>query len=166
MIILGVDPGLGATGYGLITSSESLHVITAGDIRPERTLALAERLAIIHDGLSDLIRRHHPDTVVLEKLFTHQRHVTTAALMAHARGVSCLVAQEHGLPLAEYPSTQVKKSVTGNGMASKEQVARMVSQWLKHSDPSWSFDATDALALAIVHAHTEAHRRRVPAGAA
>lgn len=167
MVILGIDPGLSATGYGLIESlPEGLRVITAGDIRPPRTAPLAERLAVIHDALERLIASHRPETAVLEKIFTHAHHVTTATLMGHARGVACLVAQEQGLRLAEYPPTQVKKSLTGNGHASKEQVARMVAHWLRHEDESWSSDATDALALAIVHAHLEAQRRILPAGVA
>ncbi len=164
MVILGVDPGLNATGYGIIeTRSPRLHVLTAGDIRPPRTPALPERLAFIHEALSRLISRYQAETVVLEQLFTHHAHVTTAALMAHARGVACLAAEEHRLPLAEYPPTQVKKSLTGNGAASKGQVARMLGQWLDGTDASWSADATDALALAVVHARIERQRRNLPA---
>ena len=166
MIILGIDPGLSATGYGILEArGDTLHVIAAGDIRPPRHQPLSERLGCIRATLSALISRHHPDTVALEKLFTHHGHVTTAALMGHARGAACLAAYDHGLPLAEYPPTQVKKSVAGNGHASKEQVARMVGQWLHYVDPSWSTDATDALALAIVHAHAHRQQQRLPVGA-
>ena len=165
MVIMGVDPGLNATGYGIIEAERSrLRVITAGDVRPPKQQPLSERLGVIHDELRRLITRFHAETLVLEKIFTHHDHVTTAALMAHARGVACLAAQEHGLPLAEYPSTQVKKSLTGNGAASKAQVARMVGQWLQAADPSWSVDATDALALAIIHAHIMLQGRNLPAG--
>ena len=165
MVILGIDPGLTATGYGILEANgRALRVIAAGDIRPPRQQPLSERLGCIRAALSELISRHHPETVALEKLFTHHGHVTTAALMGHARGAACLAAHDHGLPLAEYPPTQVKKSVTGNGHASKEQVARMVGRWLHHADASWSPDATDALALAIVHAHAQQQQRRLPAG--
>ena len=165
MVILGVDPGLNATGYGLIDAAHPrLRVITAGDIRPPKQRPLSERLGVIHEELSRLITRFGAQTLVLEKIFTHHNHVTTAALMAHARGVACLAAQQHGLPLAEYPPTQVKKSLTGNGAASKDQVARMVGQWLGAVDPSWSIDATDALALAIIHAHIALQQRNLPAG--
>ena len=153
MVILGVDPGLSATGYGIIAvEGEGLRVIAAGDIRPPTTQPLAQRLACLHAELCALIQQHHPAHVVLEKLFTHHQHVTTASLMAHARGVACLAAQEYQVPLAEYPATRVKKSLTGNGAASKEQVARLVGYWVGRMDPAWSVDATDALALAIVHA--------------
>ena len=165
MVIFGIDPGLSATGYGIIEAGGSgLALITAGDIRPPRARPTGERLEHLHRALSLLISRYRPDSVVLEKLFIHYQHVTTAALMAHARGVACLVTQEHGLPLAEYPPTQVKKALTGVGSASKEQVARMVGQWLHRSDPAWSLDATDALALAITYAHLERARQRVPVG--
>ncbi len=94
MIILGVDPGLGATGFGIVEALGSrLRVITAGDIRSSSAQPMAQRLERIHDNLSRLVVRHHAETMVLEKIFTHYKHVTTAALMAHARGVSCLAAQ-------------------------------------------------------------------------
>jgi crossover junction endodeoxyribonuclease RuvC len=154
MVILGIDPGLNVTGYGAITTSgRQLHCLTAGDIRPPHAQPLSQRLKFLHDALTDLIARQHPDTIVLEMVFTHSRYVSTAAKMAHARGVACLVAEQHGVTLVEYPPARVKKALTGRGAASKDQVARMVVQWIGTSDPSWSFDATDALALAIAHAH-------------
>ena len=162
MIILGIDPGLSATGYGFIEAlADSLRVIAAGEIRAPRSHPLAQRLEFIHHTLARLITRYRPEIVVLEKIFTHHQHVTTAAMMGHARGVACLVAQEHGLPLEEHLPTHVKKSLTGSGSASKEQVARMVGQWLRCADPGWSVDATDALALAIVHAHGQRHQRNL-----
>ena len=167
MVILGIDPGLRSTGYGIIDALPSQHrVIAAGDIRPSAQEPLAARLAFLHASLTVLIMRHRPDTAVLEKLFTHHAHVTTAALMAHARGVVCVTVQEQGLALAEYPPTQVKQSLTGNGHASKAQVARMVRMRLGCGDPEWSFDTTDALALALVHAHLVRQRARLPAGVA
>jgi crossover junction endodeoxyribonuclease RuvC len=163
MIIMGVDPGLNATGFGVVDAAAGrLRVIAAGDIRPPRAQPLPERLGRIHAALSELIARYRPATAVLEKIFTHHEHVTTAALMGHARGAACLAVRDHGLPLAEYPPTEVKKSLTGNGHASKEQVARMVGRWLGPSEPSWSADATDALALALVHAHVARQERRLP----
>ena len=165
MVILGIDPGLNRTGYGIIDSAAArLRFIAAGDIRPSRTGTLPARLAVIHDGLYQLIAQFQPHIAVLEQIFTHQAFVNTATLMGHARGAACLAVQEHGLILAEYPPAQVKKSVAGNGAASKDQVARMVGQWLQTSDPAWSADATDALALAIVHAHLLSSRTRLPEG--
>lgn len=156
MIILGIDPGLNVTGYGAITiGAGRIHVLAAGDIRPPRTHALAERLAFLHEALTALIARTHPHSVVLETVFTHERYANTSTLMGHARGMACLVAQQHHIPVIEYPPARVKQSVTGHGAASKDQVARMVSQWIGEREASWSFDATDALALALAHAHMQ-----------
>ena len=154
MIILGIDPGLNVTGYGVINAiNRALQLITAGDIRPNRTKSLPQRLEELHDALRLLIARRHPETIVLEMVFSHQDYVNTAARMAHARGVACLAAQQAGVPLVEYPTARVKKALTGRGAAEKEQVAQMVSRWIGSRDPAWSLDATDALALAIAHAH-------------
>ena len=154
MVILGIDPGLNATGYGAITiEGRRFQVRTAGDIRPPRSKPLAERLEFLHRALTELMIRQHPHTVVLEMVFTHERYINTAAKMGHARGIACLVAQQHHVPLVEYPPARVKQALTGHGAASKDQVARMVAQWVGGHDPSWSFDATDALALAIAHVH-------------
>jgi crossover junction endodeoxyribonuclease RuvC len=156
VIVLGVDPGLNATGYGLMRVEDgALTLVAAGDIRPPKKQPLTVRLEFLHEALSQLIARHRPATMVLEMVFTHQSYVTTAALMAHARGVACLAAQQHGLTLAEYSPARVKKALTGNGNASKTQVARMVGQWLGRDEASLSSDATDALALAIAHVHMD-----------
>ena len=161
MVILGVDPGLSATGYGAIEADgRGLRLVAAGDIRPSRTRPLADRLDHIHRALSEQVARWHPRTLVIEKLYTHYEHVTTAAMMGHARGVACLVARQHDVECVEYSPNRVKKAVTGHGTASKEQVARMVQQWLGGGEPSWSFDATDALALAIAHAQMQAQHQR------
>ena len=161
MIILGVDPGLKATGYGAIEAEGGrLQYLAAGDIRPSTKKPLAERLESIHRALSELVVRWRPGAMVLEKLYTHYEHVTTAAIMGHARGVACLVAEQHQVSLIEYPANRVKKAITGHGTASKDQVARMVRQWVHHVEPSWSFDATDALALAIAHAQMDTQHRR------
>ena len=154
MVILGIDPGLNVTGYGAIAASgRALQFLTAGDIRPPHRQPLPQRLAFLHDALAELVSRQRPQIIVIEMVFTHSRYVSTAAKMAHARGVACLVAQQHGVALVEYPPARIKKALTGRGGASKDQVARMVAQWIGVRDPSWSFDASDALALAIAHAH-------------
>lgn len=154
MIILGIDPGLNITGYGVISAIDrQLKLVAAGDIRPTRARSLSERLEELHDGLRRVISLRHPETIVLEMIFSHHDYVGTAARMAHARGVACLAAQQAGVPLVEYPTARVKKALTGRGAAEKEQVAQMVERWIGSRDPSWSLDATDALALAIAHAH-------------
>lgn len=165
MVILGIDPGLHVTGYGVIeVQPANLRVVTADDIRTSRTWPLARRLETIHEGITGLIAKFQPGAIVLEQVFTHHTYVSTAALMAHARGVICLAAQEHQVPLAQYAPALVKKAIAGTGAATKHQVARMVGQWLKHTDESWSADATDALALAIAHAHILKHNRNLPIG--
>ena len=166
MIVLGIDPGLNATGYGVIATEEGrLRMLEAGAICPPSNRPLAQRLRILHDGLARVMDAQHPTTVVLEALYTHHQYVTTASLMAHARGVACLAAAQHGLEVVDYLPTRVKKALTGSGAASKDQVARMVGMWLETDPRGWSADATDALALAIAHVHIHEHHA-VPAGAA
>lgn len=154
LIIMGIDPGLNATGYGVIAAQEGrVQFLTAGTIRPPANQPLANRLVFLYEALARVIEAHQPRTVVLEELFTHHRYVTTATMMAHARGVACLLSAQHHVPVVDYPPTRVRKALAGYGSASKEQVARVVGAWLGVEDPSWSTDATDALALAIAHAH-------------
>jgi len=161
--IIGIDPGLNVTGYGVIaTVDHQLRLVVAGDIRPPHGKPLPERLAYLHRTLNAVVTSQRPDVAVLEMVFTHQRYVGTAALMAHARGICCLVAEEHQVPLVEYPPARMKQALTGRGAASKEQVARMVMQWLDCRKGPWSLDATDALALAIAHAHMQRQRQRMP----
>jgi len=177
MVIFGVDPGLHATGYGVIAASgDQVRLIAGGAVRPVSRHPLARRLQQVYDGLQQAIQTHQPQVVVIESLYTHQQYLTTAALMAHARGVACLLAAQHRLPLIEYLPTRVKKAMTGYGTASKEQVARAVGMWLNVDTSSWASDVTDALALAIAHAHISRQatrlqgirgvRRRVPAALA
>ena len=159
--ILGVDPGLGATGFGVVEAQGAqVKILEAGDIRPPAKDPLAQRLEAIHKELDALLQRWKPGALVLEKVYTHYKHVTTAALMAHVRGVACLAAEQRGVELVEYPVTRVKKCITGRGHASKQQVAGMVERWAGRSEPSWSFDATDALALAIAHAQMEGQHQK------
>lgn len=159
MIVLGVDPGLNTTGVGVIRAEGARwSLLYAGDLRPPKAGTLPERLGFLHDGITEVIRRIKPATMVLESVFTHERYPNTAAKMAHARGVACLCAQEQALALAEYPPARIKKAVTGNGNASKDQVARMMVQWLGPLDARLSSDATDALALAVAHVHMASQR--------
>jgi len=154
MMIMGIDPGLNATGYGIIVATpRRVEFVAAGAIRPPASQPLAKRLLYLAEALTHVIKTHQPEVAVLEALYTHHQHLTTAAVMGHARGVACLVSAQHNLHLVDYLPTRVKKALTGNGYASKEQVARVVGVWLGVVDPSWSSDATDAIALAITHAH-------------
>ena len=164
MIIMGIDPGLNATGYGLIVADPGrLQLVAAGAIRTPQRKPLAMRLHVLYDALAQVIDTHQPTIAVLEALYTHHQYLTTAALMAHARGVACLLSVQRNLPLVEYLPTRVKKALTGNGHASKDQVARMVGLRLGQGDPSWSSDVTDALALAIAHAQINEPATRMAA---
>ena len=154
MRILGIDPGLNATGYGVIaTTQRRIEVIAAGAITPSARQPLAQRLLCLYDALTEIIRTTTPELTVLESSFTHHRFVTTSAMMAHARSVALLTSAQQRIAVVEYLPTRIKKALTGYGAASKEQVARAVGMWIGVRDRSWSSDTTDALALAIGHAH-------------
>ena len=153
MRILGVDPGLSVTGYGLVdTDSTKPRLIEGGIICTDAGAPLAQRLHSIHAGMTEVIAEHRPDVVVVEELYAKYRHPRTAILMGHARGVICLAAAAAGVPLQSYTASQVKKSLTGNGNASKEQIKRMVCRIFGLSKPPARADVTDALALALCHA--------------
>ena len=154
MIILGIDPGLNATGYGAIEArAERVQALAVGTIRPSPKQPLAHRLRELYDALAGVMDRTHPAVTVLEAVYTHHQFLTTAAMMAHARGAICLLGAQRGLPVVEYLPTRIKKALTGHGTASKEQVARAVGARLDCDVTAWPSDATDALALAIAHAH-------------
>ena len=153
-MIVGVDPGLHATGYGVIrVDADRLVLLDDGVARPVPRAPLGQRVLHLFDELTRVVRSAHPEAMVLESLYIHYEHITTAAMMAHARSVACLVSAQHGVPLIEFLPTRVKKAVTGYGYASKEQVARAVSRWLDIDVDGWPADQTDALALAIAYAH-------------
>ena len=155
MRICGVDPGLGATGYGIIEFAGSqLTLVTTGVIRSSAAKTLPDRLQTIHTRLCALIRETQPGLMVLEELYSHYDHPTTAIHMGHVRGAILLAASECQLAVVHYSATHVKKAVTGHGHATKTQIQRMVQVLLNAPVPHGPADATDALALAIAHAHT------------
>ena len=167
MIILGIDPGLNATGYGVITAeADRLQIIAAGVITPPAKQPISRRLQQLHEALDRIIAARRPTLMAIEALFTHHQYLTTAALMAHARGVACLAAAQHQLRLVEYLPTRVKKAVTGSGAASKQQISKAVGMWLGVDASEWASDVTDALALAITHAHVAGSQAGLPSGAA
>ena len=165
MIILGVDPGLNVTGYGAVNAhGDRLHVVAAGRIQPNARAPLPMRLLELYEALGGVIARVRPSVVVLESVYTHHQFVTTAAAMAHARGVICLLSAQHDVSFVEYLPTRIKKALTGHGTASKEQVARSVGTWLGCEVSAWPTDATDALALAAAHAHMAQRQTTLAAG--
>lgn len=155
MRILGVDPGLQITGYGLIdTNKTGFRVMAAGFIRTSSKEVLAQRLLKIHEGLSNVIHAWQPQTLVLEKLYAHYRHPVTASLLGHARGVICMLAAENKIHFFEYPATKVKKIISGSGHASKLQIKKMIEHLSGLSDGKIEkSDTTDAIALALTHAY-------------
>ncbi|HEX8464984.1 MAG TPA: crossover junction endodeoxyribonuclease RuvC, partial [Abditibacterium sp.] len=131
--ILGIDPGLLRTGYGLIESDEkgSLCLVEGGILRASTTDPFPKRLQDLHDGLREVIQDHKPDLVVIEDLFSTYAHPRSALLMAHARGVLMLAAQEAGLPVHSFTPNEIKQVVTGNGHASKANVQAAVKARLR-----------------------------------
>ncbi len=166
MKLLGLDPGLRRTGWGLIEADgDRLHYIAAGVISSQNSLSLAERLVQIHDGVAETISHYCPDEAAVETVFVNNNPITTVKL-CHARGVILLVPARVGLSVSEYEPTLIKKTVVGTGHAKKVHVALMVYRLLhvheygpRHHDTN---DAADALAVAICHAHYRTTPLRLP----
>ncbi|HEU0282342.1 MAG TPA: crossover junction endodeoxyribonuclease RuvC [Gallionella sp.] len=151
MRILGIDPGLRVTGFGVLDKEgQKLHYVASGCIKtPDGELP--ERLKAILDSLGEMIAQHRPQQVAVEKVFVNVNPQSTL-LLGQARGAAICAAVLANLPVAEYTALQVKQAVVGNGHAGKEQVQQMVQRILKLSGTP-SPDAADALACAICHAH-------------
>jgi crossover junction endodeoxyribonuclease RuvC len=149
VIILGIDPGTAALGYGIIEQTGSrLREIDHGCLTTSPDLSLGERLLAIHRVVSDLISLHEPAIVAVERLF-FSRNAQTAMAVGHARGVVLLAAAEHGRPVREATPNEVKSAVAGYGAADKEQVQRMVQMVLGMATRPTPDDAADALAIAV-----------------
>ena len=152
MIILGVDPGTAVMGYGVIDAGPGTKVrlLECGVIRTPARDRLPVRLRAIRDGMLELLARHHPDAVAVEDVF-YGKNLRTTVVLAHARGVILVTAEEAGLPIAEYPPALVKKAVVGRGGAAKPQVGYMVAQLLRLTAPPTPSDAADGVAIALAH---------------
>ena len=150
--IIGIDPGLRRTGWGVIeTLGSRLSFVAAGTIKPDKTAALAERLCAIHDALRQVVESFSPGEAAVEATFVNRDAAATLKL-GQARGIAMLVPAQAGIIVAEYAPNAVKKAVVGAGHAEKRQVRMMVSLLL----PRATFDtddSADALAIAICHAH-------------
>jgi crossover junction endodeoxyribonuclease RuvC len=151
MLVLGVDPGSQATGYGVIGLGAATRLVAAGVIRPPRDAALPERLCEIHAAVAALIREHRPREMAVESLF-NARNPRSALVLGHARGVILLAGAQAGIPVHEYAPREVKSALTGNGGAGKEQVRFMVMRLLGLAGDPPPLDASDALAVALAHA--------------
>jgi len=154
MRVLGIDPGLATTGFGIIKAdgNDQYQCLQYGVITTEAGLPDADRLQALFIHISDLIQKHQPETCAVEKLF-FQKNVKTALSVGQARGVVLLTLAQAHLPVYEYTPNEVKQSVCGYGNADKSQVQRMVQTLLHLDDLPKPDDAADALAVAICHIH-------------
>lgn len=151
MRVMGLDPGLSATGYGLVDSDgQDLQAIAFGVITTKPDYVLAVRLFQLHQQLHELLVRFSPNVVVIEQLF-FGNNSRTAIVVGQARGVLLLATAENNLSTAEYTPMQVKQAITGYGQADKRQMQKMVSLLLKMNEIPHPDDAADALAIAICH---------------
>lgn len=152
--ILGIDPALGTTGYGVIRGCGNRStLIEAGVIRVARSGPLEKRLLELHDGICEILGQFQPEAVAIEQLYSHYDRPTTAIIMGHARGVICLAAAQANVPVFHYEATKVKKLLTSNGRASKDQMQRAVQMQLNLLKPLEPADVADALAIALTHQH-------------
>jgi len=155
--ILGIDPGLRRTGWGLIdVMGNRLIFVACGSVETNDKADLADRLVAIHDGLARVIADHTPHEAAVEATFVNRDPVSTLKL-GQARGIAMLVPAKAGLAVAEYAPNLVKKTIVGAGHGEKVQIRMMIGVLLPKADPQ-SDDAADALAIAVTHAH---HRQSV-----
>jgi crossover junction endodeoxyribonuclease RuvC len=155
--ILGIDPGLRRTGWGVVeVAGNRLGFLACGSVTTREADTLAVRLLAIHDGLARILEEFQPDEAAVEATFVNKDANATLKL-GQARGVAMVVPAKAGVPVAEYAPNLVKKSIVGAGHGDKAQVRMMIGVLLPKADPS-SDDAADALAIAVTHAH---HRRSV-----
>jgi crossover junction endodeoxyribonuclease RuvC len=154
MRILGVDPALTVTGYGVIEFRKGrIGLVEAGVIKTTVKQDLAGRLERIYRATEKLISDTHPDIMVLEKIYAHYRHPATAFHLGQARGVIYLAGALAKIPVVEYGATRIKKAIVGQGLASKQQVQKMVAHSIGLEKLPAYTDVTDALALAIAHGY-------------
>jgi crossover junction endodeoxyribonuclease RuvC len=161
--ILGIDPGLQVTGYAVVEATAAgPRVCEAGIIRGSagrNPADMAERLRSLYNGIVEVIEQFRPQVAVVEQLYAHYDHPRTAILMAHARGVLFLAAGQHGLPVVSYNATRIKKTITGHGRASKEQMQVTMQRELGLDKLPEPPDVADALAAALCHYYVQ----RLPA---
>ncbi len=154
-IILGLDPGLETTGYGVLDLTPAgVRVAEGGVLRSavgRDPADMGDRVKSLYDGLVEVLEQWQPTAIAIEQLYAHVEHPRTSILMAHARGVYFLAAAQRGIPVFSYAATQVKKAVTGSGRASKEQMQHAVMRELGLTKPPEPHDVADALGIALCH---------------
>lgn len=149
--VLGIDPGLRCTGYGLIDFAGSkIRVIQYGAIRTNADNPFPRRIQTVYDDISEVIQQYEPDEFAIEEAF-YSKNAKTALQLGHVRGVAMLAAMHYTLPVTEYSAKKIKMAITGRGGATKEQVQFMVKNMLGLSEPPTPLDASDALACALCH---------------
>ena len=161
MRILGIDPGLEVTGYGIVEQKNgTLKLVEAGVVQSSQKDPLDKRLLSLKRGIQRILSEGRPDVVVLEELYSHYRHPRTAILMGHARGVILSACSESHLPTRGYPVKRIRQAITGTGNASKEQIQQMIQTLLNLRKKSFPLDVSDALALAIGHLYLDGGQRK------
>lgn len=161
MRIIGIDPGYGRTGFGVIDYiGNRLKPVEYGCIETKPHTPMPDRLFDIYGAVKEVIATHKPDAMAVEQLF-FSKNVTTGIDVAQARGVVLLAAREAGLPVGEYTPMQVKQSLAGYGKAEKKQIQEMVRMFLGLDKIPRPDDAADALAVAITHAHSAPFQNRL-----
>lgn len=155
MVILGVDPSLKATGYGVIRvgSKRNIVLLETGSIDPKQKDLIQNRLHRVYSNLGDIVREFKPDVLVLEKAYTHHQYKTTGIILGHVRGVICLLAAQHQIDLIELSVKRVRKAVVGNGNASKSRTRATIASILNINENQLTLDASDALAMALGYFH-------------
>ncbi len=154
MRILGVDPGLEITGYGCVGREKSgFGLIEAGVIRTKKTDRLPRRLSVLYDNFVELLGEVRPEVIAIEELYSHYKHPRTSIIMGHARGVVLLAAGHQNIGIISYGANRIKKSLTGNGHATKEQMRLMVKNVLNLEKMPTQSDVSDAIAVALCHAN-------------
>jgi len=161
MIVIGIDPGIANTGFGVVrTIGERMVALDGGVIETEADTPIEQRLGRLHESFGELIRWHEPKALALEDVFFN-RNVGSAISVGQARGVALLAAAQHGVPCFDYTPQAVKKAVCGSGAADKGQIQRMVASLLGLPEPPRPDHAADAFAVAICHAGTAGSRAAV-----
>ena len=157
--ILGIDPGLNITGYGVVEDDgRCIKLVEAGVIRGKTRGSLAARLRDIHEGVVEVLASFLPELLAIEELYSHYERPRTAILMGHARGVIALAAALKDIPVKHYAATHVKRMLTGNGRAPKSQMQLAICREFKLLKPPEPPDVADALAIALCHCYDTRHR--------
>jgi crossover junction endodeoxyribonuclease RuvC len=162
MRILGIDPGFTATGYGVIDwdqKGRKIQLLETGTIEPKPKDLLPNKIDKVYRNLDEIILQYSPTVMVLEKLYSHYKHPTTACILGHVRGAICLLCAHRNLKLVEYSVKAIRKSLIGQGNASKQQMQGVVADFLNIDGSKLTLDASDALVLAVGYALGQRHTK-------